>query len=412
MKFPPIDEQLARIERGAAEIVPEDALADKLRKAEETGQPLIVKLGCDPSRPDLHLGHSVALRKLRDFQDLGHQAVLIVGDFTGTIGDPSGRAQGRPALTVEETRENGRSYFEQASHILDPERTRIVYNSEWLDAMRFSDVIRLASKYTVARMLERDDFEKRRTSGEPIGIHEFLYPLAQAQDSVAVRADIELGGTDQKFNLLVGRAVQQSEGMEPQVCVMTPILPGTDGVEKMSKSLDNYIGISESPEDMYGKTLSIPDDLIYPWFELVTNAPTDELPALRAAASREPRNAKHRLAWTIASMYHGADAADKARRHFERTVIQGGIPENINDVRFAPEDGPRMGILDLMTRAGLTSSNGEARRLIAQKAVSIDGDKISDVRMEMDIQTGPSFVIKAGKRRFARIVRNRDKGDA
>lgn len=412
MKFPPIDKQLARIERGVAEIVPKDALTGKLRKAEETGEPLIVKLGCDPSRPDLHLGHSVVLRKLRQFQDLGHRAVLIVGDFTGMIGDPSGRSQGRPALTVEETRENGRSYFEQASRILDPERTRIVYNSEWLGKLRFGDVIQLAGKYTVARMLERDDFEKRYKSGEPIGIHEFLYPLAQAQDSVAVRADIELGGTDQKFNLLVGRAVQQSEGMEPQACIMMPILPGTDGVEKMSKSLDNYIGISESPEEMYGKTLSVPDDLIYPWFELATNVPTEELPAIRAATSREPRNAKHRLAWTIASMYHGEEAADQARRHFERTVIRGGLPENIKNVRFAPEDGPRMGVLDLMTRAGLTNSNGEARRLIAQKAVSIDGEKISDARMEMDIQAGPSFVIKAGKRRFARIVREDDEGGA
>ena len=410
MNFPPIDEQLALIERGVAEIVPEDALIEKLRKAENTGEPLIVKLGCDPSRPDLHLGHSVVLRKLRQFQDIGHQAVLIVGDFTGMIGDPSGRSHERPALSVEETRENGRSYFEQASRILDPERTRIVYNSEWLENLSFSDVIQLAGKYTVARMLERDDFEKRYKSGEPIGIHEFLYPLAQAQDSVAIRADIELGGTDQKFNLLVGRAVQQSEKMEPQVCIMTPILPGTDGVEKMSKSLDNYIGISEPPEEMYGKTLSIPDDLIYPWFELVTNVPTEELPAIKAAAKREPRNTKHRLAWTIASMYHGDDAADKARSHFEKTVIKGGIPEHMESVRFAMDEGPRIGILDLMTRTGLTSSNGEARRLIAQHAVSIDGKKISDVRMEVDVHAGPSFVIKAGKRRFVRILRGGEDG--
>ncbi|MXW65037.1 MAG: tyrosine--tRNA ligase [Bacteroidetes bacterium SB0662_bin_6] len=408
MKFPPIDKQLALIERGVAEIIPQDALIEKLRKAEKTGEPLIVKLGCDPSRPDLHLGHSVVLRKLRQFQDLGHQAVLIVGDFTGMIGDPSGRSQERPALTVEETRENGRSYFEQASRILDPERTRIVYNSEWLENLSFSDVIQLAGKYTVARMLERDDFEKRYRSGEPIGIHEFLYPLAQAQDSVAIRADIELGGTDQKFNLLVGRAVQQSEKMEPQVCIMMPILPGTDGVEKMSKSLDNYIGISEPPEEIYGKTLSIPDDLIYPWFELATNVPTEELPAIEAAAKREPRNTKHRLAWTIASMYHGDDAADKARSHFEKTVIKGGIPENMESVRFAADEGPRMGILDLMTRTGLTSSNGEARRLIAQHAVSIDGEKISDVRLEVDVHAGPSFVIKAGKRRFVRILREEE----
>ena len=410
MKFPPIDKQLALIERGVAEIVPEDALVEKLRRAEKTGEPLIVKLGCDPSRPDLHLGHSVVLRKLRQFQDIGHQAVLIVGDFTGMIGDPSGRSRERPALTVEETRENGRSYFEQASRILDPERTRIVYNSEWLENLSFSDVIQLAGKYTVARMLERDDFEKRYKSGEPIGIHEFLYPLAQAQDSVAIRADIELGGTDQKFNLLVGRAVQQSERIEPQVCIMMPILPGTDGVEKMSKSLDNYIGISEPPEEMYGKTLSIPDDLIYRWFELATNVPTEELLAIKAAAKKEPRNTKHRLAWTIASMYHGDDAADQARSHFEKIIIKGGIPENMESVRFAADEEPRMGILDLMTRAGLTSSNGEARRLIAQHAVSIDGKKISDVRMEVNVHTGPSFVLKAGKRRFVRILREEEGG--
>ena len=412
MKFPPIDEQLAQIERGAAEIVPKDALTEKLRKAEKTGEPLVVKLGCDPSRPDLHLGHSVALRKLRQFQDMGHRAVLIVGDFTGMIGDPSGRTQGRPALTVEETRKNGRSYFEQAARILDPERVRIVYNSEWLARMTFAEVIQLAGKYTVARMLERDDFEKRYRSGEPIGVHEFLYPLAQAQDSVAVRADVELGGTDQKFNLLAGRAVQQSEGMEPQACVMTPILPGTDGVAKMSKSLDNYIGISESPEEMYGKTLSIPDDLIYPWFELATDAPTSELPSIREAASREPRDAKHRLAWMIASMYHGDAAADRARRHFERTVIRGNVPENIRDVRFAPEDGPRMGILDVMTRVGFTASNGEARRLVEQNAVSVDGEKISDARMEIDVHAGPPVVIRAGKRRFVRIARDGEEGAA
>ena len=410
MKFPPIDKQLALIERGVAEIVPEDALVEKLRRAEKTGEPLIVKLGCDPSRPDLHLGHSVVLRKLRQFQDIGHQAVLIVGDFTGMIGDPSGRSRERPALTVEETRENGRSYFEQASRILDPERTRIVYNSEWLENLSFSDVIQLAGKYTVARMLERDDFEKRYKSGEPIGIHEFLYPLAQAQDSVALRADIELGGTDQKFNLLVGRAVQQSEKMAPQVCIMMPILPGTDGVEKMSKSLDNYIGISEPPEEMYGKTLSIPDDLIYRWFELATNVPTEELLAIKAAAKKEPRNTKHRLAWTIASMYHGDDAADQARSHFEKIIIKGGIPENMESVRFAADEEPRMGILDLMTRAGLTSSNGEARRLIAQHAVSMDGKKISDVRMEVNVHTGTSFVLKAGKRRFVRILREEEGG--
>ncbi len=404
--FPPVDEQLVHIRRGAAEIIPEEQLVEKLRQAEESGRPLIVKLGCDPSRPDLHLGHAVVLRKLRQFQDLGHQAVLIVGDFTGMIGDPSGRSKMRPALTVDETREHGKSYFEQASKILDPDRTRIVYNSEWLEAMSFSEVITLAGKYTVARMLERDDFEKRYKAGEPIGIHEFLYPLAQAQDSVAIESDIELGGTDQKFNLLVGRDIQQAEGQDPQVCVMLPILPGTDGVEKMSKSLDNYIGITEAAEEMYGKTLSIPDEQIYTYFELATDVPTDELQRLRSFAADDPRNAKHELAWTIVRMYHDEKAADAARRHFEKTVIKGEIPENVEEFSPTPDEGTRIGILNLMSQAGLTQSNGEGRRMIKQNAVSIDGEKIDDNALEIDLQEDTPFILKVGKRRFARIVWN------
>lgn len=406
MKFPPLDEQLAQIERGTSEIIPKDELVEKLRRAEKTGVPLVVKLGCDPSRPDLHLGHAVVLRKLRQFQDLGHDAVLIVGDFTGMIGDPSGRSKTRPALTVEETREHGRSYFEQASKILDPERTRIVYNSEWLETMSFSDVIQLAGQYTVARMLERDDFEKRYRSGEPIGIHEFLYPLAQAQDSVAIKSDVELGGTDQKFNLLVGRDIQQAAGQEPQVCVMLPILPGTDGVEKMSKSLDNYIGITEAPEEMYGKTLSIPDELMYVYFELATDVATDDLPKVKELIDSDPRNAKHRLAWAIVRMYHGEDAAKSARKHFERTVIRGETPEEVDVFRPEPDHGSQIGILNLMSQAGLTSSNGEARRLIKQNAVSIDGEKVDDVYMQIDLNADAPFIIKVGKRRFAKIVWN------
>ena len=297
MRFPPIEEQLARIGQGVSEIIPEGGLGEKLRRAERTGKPLVVKLGCDPSRPDLHLGHAVALRKMRLFQNLGHQAVLIIGDFTGMIGDPSGRSKTRPALTVEETRANGQSYFEQVSYILDPDRTSIVYNSEWLEKMTFSDVIRLAGKYTVARMLERNDFEERYRAGEPIGIHEFLYPLAQAQDSVAIHADVELGGTDQKFNLLVGRAVQQSVGLEPQVCLTLPMLPGTNGVEKMSKSLDNYIGITEAPEQMYGKVLSIPDHALGTYFELATDMSPEELQEIGKSLKEHPRDMKHRLAW-------------------------------------------------------------------------------------------------------------------
>ena len=402
--FPPIKEQLAQIQRGVQEILPEDALVAKITKSYKTGKPLNVKLGCDPSRPDLHLGHSVVLRKLRQFQDLGHQAILIVGDFTGMIGDPSGRSKTRPPLTLEDTRENGRSYFEQASKILDPERTKIVYNSEWLGEMSFRDVIELAGKYTVARMLERDDFERRYKNGEAIGVHEFLYPLAQAQDSVAIESDIELGGTDQKFNLLVGRSIQDAAGMDPQVCITLPILEGTDGVEKMSKSLDNYIGISEPPSQMYGKTLSISDDLIYRYYELATDVPTSELADLKAYAERDPRNAKHDLALKIVEMYYDADTAKEARQHFEKTIIQGNVPDDMDEVAPDLSSGPVVSLVKLMTQAKLASSNGEARRLIQQNAVSIDGEKNNDPAAEINITAQAPFVLKVGKRRFARII--------
>ncbi len=399
--FPPIDEQLAQIRRGTAQIIPDDAIVEKLKRAETTGKPLVVKLGCDPSRPDLHLGHAVVLRKLRQFQDLGHQAVLIVGDFTAMIGDPSGKSKTRPALTMDETRENGQSYFEQASKILDPDKTIIRYNGDWLGAMSFADVIKLASGYTVARMLERDEFENRYKAGEPISVHEFLYPLAQAQDSVELKADVELGGTDQTFNLLVGRDIQSAAGQEPQVCLTMPILEGTDGVEKMSKSLDNYIGIAEPPEEMYGKTLSIPDELIYRYFELATDAPTERLPELKRFADANPRDAKHDLAWTIVRMYHGEEAADAARRHFEQTVIQGGVPDDLDEL---PIEGDTVGIIDLVRQAGFAASNGEARRLVQQNAVSLDDEKVTDPFFDVDLSAAP-LVLKVGKRRFARVVR-------
>ena len=277
MKFPPINEQLDLIKRGVSEIIQEDELAQKLERSFKENKQLIIKLGCDPSRPDLHIGHSVVLRKLAQFQALGHQAILIIGDFTGMIGDPSGRNVTRPALSLEEARSNGESYFDQASKIIDKEKTKIVYNSEWLSKMSFEDVIKLSSKYTVARMLERDDFTKRFKSGVGISIHEFLYPLAQAMDSVAIKSDVELGGTDQKFNLLVGRDIQREFGMEPQVILTMPLLVGLDGVEKMSKSYNNYIGISESPKEIFGKALSISDSLIYTYYELSTDIPNNQL---------------------------------------------------------------------------------------------------------------------------------------
>jgi len=403
MTFRPVADQLAVLRRGVAQILPVDGLEAKLRKSHEAGEPLLVKLGCDPSRPDLHLGHAVVLRKMRQFQDLGHRAVLIVGDFTGMIGDPSGKSKTRPPLSVEETRENGRSYFDQAAHVLDTtaEKLTIVYNSEWLGAMTFADVIRLASKYTVARMLERDEFENRFKSGEPIAIHEFLYPLAQGQDSVHLGADVELGGTDQTFNLLVGRALMEADGQDPQVAVTMPLLEGTDGVQKMSKSLDNYIGLTEAPSDVYGKTLSIPDSLIYRWVELASDVPDHQLPVWKEQAESAPRDTKHDLAYRLVAMYHGEEAAGQARQHFERTVVQKEVPDEMPDF-VAP--APAMGVLDLIRLAGMASSNGEARRLVTQGAVWIDGERVDDPARVVETAAEAPFVLKVGRRRFARVL--------
>ncbi|PSQ74766.1 MAG: tyrosine--tRNA ligase [Bacteroidetes bacterium QH_7_64_110] len=404
MAFPPVDEQMTVLRRGAEEIVPEEDLAEKIRASRETETPLTVKLGCDPSRPDLHLGHTVVLRKLRQFQDLGHRAVLIVGDFTGMIGDPSGRSETRPQLTLEETREHGQTYYEQATRVLDPDKTDILYNSEWLDEMTFSDVIELAAQQTVAQMLERDDFNKRYKAGRPISIHEFLYPLAQAQDSVHIEADVELGGTDQRFNLLLARRIQEANDQEAQVCMMLPLLEGTDGSEKMSKSLDNAIGITEAPEDMYGKTMSVPDDLIYRYVELVTDIPTERLPKIKQFAEANPRDAKAQLARRIVEMYHDEEAADRAEEHFEQTVVEGGVPDDIPEHAPETEDGEEVGLLNLMRHAGLTESNSEGRRLIEQGAVTIDEDAVTDTGRYIDVSDEAPFVLQVGKRRFARIV--------
>jgi tyrosyl-tRNA synthetase len=394
------------LRRGVEELVPEDDLVEKVEQSRETETPLTVKLGCDPSRPDLHLGHTVVLRKLRQFQDLGHRAVLIVGDFTGMIGDPSGRSKTRPQLTLEETRRHGQTYYDQATRILDPDKTEILYNSEWLDAMSFSDVIELAAQQTVARMLEREDFKQRYEAGKPISIHEFLYPLAQAQDSVHVEADVELGGTDQRFNLLLGRHVQEAKGQDPQVCMMLPLLEGTDGTEKMSKSLDNAIGITEAPEDMYGKVMSIPDELIYRYVELITDVPTDDLPQVKAFAEENPRDAKAQLAHRIVEMYHDAEAAEAAQAHFEQTVVEGGTPDEMPEVAPDAEPGQEVGLLNLMRHADLTESNSEGRRLIEQGAVSIDGETVEDTGLYVDVSAEAPFVLQVGKRRFARVVWN------
>jgi len=404
--FPSINEQMDLIKRGAEEIIPEDDLARKVERSIKSKKPLRVKLGCDPSRPDLHLGHSVVLRKLRQFQDLGHQAILIIGDFTGMIGDPSGKNKTRPALSLEETRRHGQTYFEQATKILSSQRIQMLYNSEWLGKMSFADVIVLAGKYTVARMLERDEFTERYKAGEPISVHEFLYPLAQAMDSVAVEADIELGGTDQKFNLLVGRDIQREYGQPPQVILTMPILPGTDGVEKMSKSLDNYIGLNDPPQEIFGKTLRIPDSLIESYFELASDVSNKELAAIRkqlADPETNPRDLKRKLARTLVQMYHNADAAKKAEEEFDRIFVEKSTPDEVAEFRVGP--GKEQTIIGLLTISNMASSRSEARRLIEQGGVSVDGEKISDLNALLPVRE--EFILKVGKRKFLKVVRTK-----
>ena len=401
-KFPPVNEQIDLIRRGVDEIIPEDDLAIRIEKSISSGKPLIVKLGCDPSRPDLHIGHAVVLRKLRHFQDLGHQAVLVIGDFTAMIGDPSGRNKTRPQLTIEEIRGNGKTYVDQASAILNIKTLRIVYNSTWLSVMSFQEVIKLASHYTVAQMLERDDFEKRYKNNTPISIHEFLYPLAQAMDSVQLKADVELGGTDQKFNLLVGRDLQRDYGQNPQLVITTPLLEGTDGVKKMSKSYDNYIGITENPDDMYGKTMSVPDHLIAPYFECVTDVTQKELEKIKMQLSDKsgnPRDLKRKLARAIVSLYHTKEATREAEEHFDQLFIHKGIPNYIDT--YKPSSNP-VQILNLMVDSSLVTSKREARRLIEQGAVKINGEKVTDINFILLIDQ--EVVLKVGKRRFLKVI--------
>jgi len=403
IKFPSINEQMDLIKRGAFEIIPEEDLVKKLENSAKEGKPLKIKLGCDPSRPDLHLGHSVVLRKLAQFQTLGHQAILIIGDFTGMIGDPSGRNVTRPALSLEETRLNGQSYFEQASKILDASKLKIVYNSEWLGKMTFEDVIKLSSKYTVARMIERDDFTKRFKSGEPISLHEFLYPLAQAMDSVAIESDVELGGTDQKFNLLVGRDIQREFGIEPQVILTMPLLVGTDGVEKMSKSYNNYIGISDTAQDIFGKTLSIADNMIYTYYELASDVSNEELIDVKtklADPGVNPRDIKRALARTFVRMYHSEEAAVQAQEEFDKIFIKKEIPDEIEEVSLSGEI-KEVNILDLILKVNFAPSKGEARRLIQQGGVTVNGEKVDDIAAI--IKLDGEKILKVGKRKFVKI---------
>ena len=397
MSFQSTEEQLKLINRGTEEVIPEQQLIDKLNNSAKDNKPLQVKLGCDPSRPDLHVGHGVVLRKLRHFQDLGHQSILVIGDFTAMIGDPSGRNKTRPQLTLEETKANAESYIEQAGRILDLDKLKIVFNSDWLNKMNFSDVIKLSSHYTVARMLERDDFTKRYQSEAPISIHEFMYPLAQGMDSVHLRADIELGGTDQKFNLLVGRDLQKEYDQEPQVVITLPLLEGTDGHDKMSKSYGNDIGLTDSPEDMYGKSMSINDDMILKYFTLAADADDDLLNQVEKDlndSTFNPRDAKRLLARTLVELYYDKDSAQKAEQHFDQVIVNKDNPDDMSEYSL-DED---MNIIDVLHNSELVGSKSEARRLLNQGAIRIDGERVSD--MELILSKGTEYIIKVGKRRF------------
>ncbi len=401
INFASINEQMDLILRGVEEVIPVEELENKIKKSIKDNNPLKIKFGCDPSRPDLHIGHSVVLRKLRHFQNLGHEAILLIGDFTAMIGDPTGRNKTRPQVTLEETKKNAQSYIEQASLILSDKNLTIVYNSNWLDNMNFNDVIKLTSKYTVARMLERDDFTKRYQDGVPISLHEFLYPLAQGYDSVHLMSDVELGGTDQKFNLLVGRDLQKEAGQNPQVIITTPILEGTDGLEKMSKSYDNYIGLTDSPSEIYGKTLSIPDSLIAKYFEFSTEIPNDDLIEIKndlRDGKSNPRDLKRRLARMLVSIYHNKEASHTAEKAFDALFINKDEPDSMPEYKLIKPEK----LITILIENGIVVSNGEAKRLIKQGAVKLNKEKVDNINII--IEKGEELVIKVGKRKFLRII--------
>ncbi|MCB1830097.1 MAG: tyrosine--tRNA ligase [Chromatiaceae bacterium] len=394
-------EAMEVIRRGADEILLEDALIKKLAK----GKPLKIKAGFDPTAPDLHLGHTVLINKLRQFQDLGHEVLFLIGDFTAMIGDPTGKSATRPPLSREEILENAKTYEHQVFKILDPEKTSVLFNSSWLGGMSAADMIQLAAKHTVARMLERDDFSKRYKSGQSISVHEFLYPLVQGYDSVAMKADVELGGTDQKFNLLVGRQLQEAYGQEPQVALTMPILEGLDGVQKMSKSLNNYIGITDKPDNMFGKLMSISDEIMWRYFELLSFAPMSDIKKMKADvdSGANPRDAKIRLCMEIVERFHSREAAVSANENFIARFRRGAIPDDIPEVILS-SDGNGLPIANLLKDAKLVSSTSEAMRMIKQGAVKINGERVED--KSLICATGSREVFQVGKRRFARILVN------
>ena len=393
-----VEDAMQQIKRGADEILLESELQEKLKR----NVPLNIKAGFDPTAPDLHLGHTVLINKMRQFQELGHHIMFLIGDFTGLIGDPSGKSVTRPPLSPEEIQVNARSYKQQVFKILDPDLTEICFNSDWHGKRNSADMIKLASKYTVARMLERDDFSKRFKGNQPISIHEFLYPLVQGYDSVAMKADVELGGTDQKFNLLVGRELQKSEGMEPQVILTMPILEGLDGVQKMSKSLNNYIGIEDSPDDMFGKLMSVSDDLMWRYFELLSFRPMTEIEAFKSEVQegKNPRDVKFLLAEEIITRFHSAKAAKSAKRNFIDRFAKGAIPDEMPEVSLNLQDA-YIGVATMLKQAGLTSSTSESFRMIKQGAVKIDGGKVED--KDLQLKQGQKLIAQVGKRKFVRI---------
>ncbi len=399
-----VDEQLTLIKQGCQEIIREEELKARLEKAIATGKPLRVKAGFDPTAPDLHLGHTVLIQKLKHFQDLGHQVIFLIGDFTGLIGDPSGKSETRPPLTEAEVKANAATYQRQIFKILDKQKTGIDFNSRWMKQMSAQDLIKLAACHTVARMLEREDFHKRYASQTPISIHEFLYPLIQGYDSVALQADVELGGTDQTFNLLVGRDLQREYGQQPQVVITLPLLEGLDGVQKMSKSLGNYVGIDEAPGIMFGKIMSISDPLMLRYFALLTDIAPGELARLKedlAQGGKHPRQVKEELALELVARYHGKDAALEAAREFARIFRDKGLPEEIEEVTLKAA-GPKLWLPKAMVDAGLAAGTSEARRLITQGGVQVDGEKVTDANLELAV--GKSYLLKVGKRRFKRVI--------
>ena len=393
-----IKEQIAELSRGTDEVLPEDGLEAKLKQ----GRPLIIKAGFDPTAPDLHIGHTVLINKMRQFQQLGHDVVFLIGDFTGMIGDPSGKNATRPPLSTDQIKTNAETYEAQIFKILDEDKTRVEFNSTWMGDMNAAGLIKLAARHTVARMLERDDFNKRYKSGQSISIHEFLYPLVQGYDSVALKADVELGGTDQKFNLLVGRQLQQDYGQEPQIVMTTPLLEGLDGVQKMSKSLDNYIGITEAPGEMFGKIMSISDDLMWRYFEVLSFRSLDDIAGLKTAVAdgMNPRDAKFELGVEIVARFHDDAAAEAAKQEFISRFQQGAMPDEILEKTLDSQEG-QLGLAHLLKGADLVSSTSEAFRMIKQGAVKIDGERVED--RSLQIKAGSTHIYQVGKRKFARV---------